>query len=216
MTPFRSDPALLTCQKILKKDQRFYLSKLKQLPLDRPLHRFPFYAHKACFKSVIKQLNSGVKDAFYNQVSLVIPKLDIATIHVVGYSDSLYANNFDFSTQIGHICFFCNDSGKSTLIYFKSYKSKRVVQSAMARVVIAFRDQFDIAATLYKELSVVLARKIAVQLLKDSKILFDVISEGFRTSKNRTILDIVTAREKFRDKVISDIGFVRSSQNLTD
>eukprot|EP00171_Calliarthron_tuberculosum_P022721 IDg22721t1 len=156
-------------------------------------------------KSVIKQLNSAVKDAVDSQVSLVIPKLDLATVRVVGYSDSSYANNFDLSTQLGHICFLCDDSGKSTSISFKSYKSKRVVRSAMAGEVIAFSDLFDIAATLSEELSVVLTRKIAVQLLTDSKSLFDVISKGSRTSEKRTMLDIAAAREGFRDKVISDI-----------
>lgn len=59
-------------------------------------------------------------------------------------------------------------------------------------------------------------RHLPVQLLTDSKSLFDVISKGSQTSSNRTILDIAASREVFRDKFISDIGFVRSCNNFSD
>ena len=52
-----------------------------------------------------------------------------------------------------------------------------------------------------------------MQILTDSKSLLDVISKGSRTSEKRMMLDIAAAREGFRDKVISDIGFMRSSLN---
>ena len=55
-----------------------------------------------------------------------------------------------------------------------------------------------------------------MQLLTDSKSLFDVISKGSRTSEKHVMLDIAAVREGFWDKVISGIGFIRSSQNLAD
>ena len=86
----------------------------------------------------------------------------------------------------------------------------------MAGEVIAFSDLFDIAATLASELGEIYGRRIPVQLLTDSKSLFDVISKGSRTSEKRTMLDIAAAREGFRDKIISDIGFICSSSNIAD
>ena len=86
----------------------------------------------------------------------------------------------------------------------------------MAREVIAFSDLFDIAATLASELGGRYGGRIPVQLLTDSKSLFDVISKGSRTSEKRTMLDIAAAREGFWDKIISDIGFIRSSSNKAD
>ncbi len=120
------------------------------------------------------------------------------------------------STQLGHICFFSDRYGNSVPISFKSYKSKRIVRSAIAGEVIAFSDLFDVAVTLTAELGDVFGRQIRVQLFTDSKSLFDVISKGSRTSEKRMMLDIAAAREGFRDKLISDIGFVRSSKNLAD
>lgn len=55
-----------------------------------------------------------------------------------------------------------------------------------------------------------------MQLLTDSRTLFDVISKGTRTSEKRLMLDVASAREGFRRMEISDIGFIRSSHNLAD
>ena len=86
----------------------------------------------------------------------------------------------------------------------------------MAGEVIAFSDLFDVDSTLGEELGLLLGYRMPVQLLTASKSLFDFISKGSRTSEKRMMLDIAAAREGFKDKTISDIGFVRSSQNIAD
>ncbi len=86
----------------------------------------------------------------------------------------------------------------------------------MARKVIASSDLLDVAPTLSAELALFFGRKVPVQLLTNSKSLFDVISKRTRMSEKSTMLGIAAARESFRDKVISYIGFVHSSQNLAN
>lgn len=86
----------------------------------------------------------------------------------------------------------------------------------MAGEVIAFSDMFDVAVTLAEELRTIYKRSVPLHLLTDNKALFDIISKGSRTSEKRMMLDIAAAREGFRDRVILDIGFVRSNDNLAD
>ena len=86
----------------------------------------------------------------------------------------------------------------------------------MAGKCIASSDLFDVSAGLAAELEALMGFKVPVQLLPDRKSLFDVISKRSRTSKKRITLDISTTREGFGDKVISDIGFLRSSSNIAD
>ena len=107
-------------------------------------------------------------------------------------------------------------TGSVVPIPFKSHKSGRDTRSAMAGEVIAFSDLFDMGAVLAAELGIMIGCTVPVQLFTDSKSLFDVISKGFRTSEKRMMLDIAAAREGFREKVISGIGFVRSSCNVAD
>ena len=167
-------------------------------------------------REVIRRLNKATRYAVDHKAPIRVPKLDKQSLRIIGFSDSSFANNNDLSSQLGHICFLGDESGAAIPIHFKSYKSKRITRSVMAGEVIAFSDMFDVAATLSQELELILGRKVPVQLFTDSKFLFDVISKGSRTSEKRTMLDIAAARQGFKNKVISDIGFVRSSKNVAD
>lgn len=138
------------------------------------------------------------------------------SLRVVGFSDASFANHDDFTSQLGHICFLSDASGRIFPISFRSYKSKGVTCSVMAGEVIAFSDLFDIAFALAFELNDILPHPFPVQLFTDTKTLFDVISKGSRTSEKQMMLDIAAAREGFRYKFISDIGFIRSSDNVPD
>lgn len=103
------------------------------------------------------------------------------TIRIIGFSDASFANNADLSTQLGHIFFLTDRDGTSVSIKLKSYNSNLIVRSAMAREVIAFRDLFDLAATLAAKVGDLLQRTIPIQILTDSKSFFGIISKGSRT-----------------------------------
>ncbi len=55
-----------------------------------------------------------------------------------------------------------------------------------------------------------------MHLLTDSKSLFEIISKGSRTSEKRVMLDLHPVREAYQEEKISNIGFVRSSENFAD
>ena len=223
--------------------QRTYLKNLETLPLDATLADFRSMRMKLSWlansrpdcsfaisqlaqvtdeifakekQKVIRKLNTAVKFAITNPISLKIPRLELESIRVIGFSDSSFANNRDLSTQLGQIVFLGDNRGTVVPIHFKSYKAKRIVRSAMAGELIAFSHMFDAAITINSELEAILRRRVPLQLFTDSKSLFDVISKGSKTSEKRLMLEIAAAREAFRDQVISDIGFVRSSSNIAD
>ena len=86
----------------------------------------------------------------------------------------------------------------------------------MAGEFIAFSDLFDVTAFLAAEFQAWTGVKVPVQLLTNSKVLFDVISKRSRTSEKRMMLDIAAPRECFRDMFISEIGFVCSASNIME
>jgi len=100
------------------------------------------------------------------------------TLKVVGFADASFANNHDLSTQLGHIVFLCDAKGNAAPIAFRSYKSRRVVRSAMAGEVIAFSDMFDVAVTLAEEIRAIYDRPIPLHLLMPAKV---SVIESFRT-----------------------------------
>lgn len=223
--------------------QNRYLRKLEELPEDADFHAFRSMRMRLAWlansrpdvlfeiatlaqvtldnfkvekRNFIKRLNRAIRYAITHRVPLIISKLDPKTVKVVGYSDASFANNHDLSTQLGYIILLVDGMDNSVPLVFKSYKSRRITRSAMAGEVIAFADMSDAAVTINKELSSILGHIVPLQLLTDSKCLFDVISKGSRTSEKRLMLDIAVAREQFRVSDVSDIGLVRSASNLAD
>ncbi len=89
-------------------------------------------------------------------------------LRVIGFADASFANNHDIWTHLGHIWFLSDCYGNSVSMYFKPYKSKRIVRSAIVGEVIASSDLFDVAVTLLAELGYIFGRKIPIQLCTDS------------------------------------------------
>ena len=52
--------------------------------------------------------------------------------------------------------------------------------------------------------------------LTDSKSLFDIIRKGSHTNEKRLMLDLYAAREGYKSRDISNIGFIRSQYNTAD
>ena len=98
-------------------------------------------------------------------------------------------------------------------IILKSYKSRRVARSVLSAEVIAFAYLFDDALALKFQIEHGLRRSVPVHLLTDLKSLFDITSKGSRTNEKRIMLEIHASRESYKAKEISNIGFVRSSDN---
>ncbi len=80
-------------------------------------------------------------------------------LQAVGFSDASFANDYDLTSQLGHIVFITDGEGNAAPIQFKSYKARCVTHSVMAAEVIAFSDAFDVGYTLATELSSLLGGK---------------------------------------------------------
>lgn len=130
---------------------------------------------KASKRDCLKHLNRSVRYAITHRALLTIPKLNVSSICIIGFSDAPFANNRDLSIQLGYISLLVDKNCNSVPIILKSYKSRRITRSAMAGEVTAFEDMSDAAVTLSKEVSRLLYRSVALQLLSGSQSLFDVI-----------------------------------------
>lgn len=86
----------------------------------------------------------------------------------------------------------------------------------MAAEPIVFSDMFDQCYTLGKEIGDLFNTYLPIQMYTDRKSLFDVISKGSRTAEKRLMLDLFMAREAFKKRKISNIGLVRSGDNVAD
>ncbi len=96
-------------------DCLYEISQLAQVTEER------FLTEKS---QLVRQLIKATKYDVDNRISLKIPKLDRDSLCVFCLADASFANNYDMSTQLGHICFLSDRYGNSVPTSFKSYKSK--------------------------------------------------------------------------------------------
>ena len=60
---------------------------------------------------ITKRLNTSIKYANDNPAQMTYPKLDLATLRMVCYSDAVFTSNADFTTQLGRILLIADANG---------------------------------------------------------------------------------------------------------
>ena len=141
-------------------DLLFEISQCAQVTFER---------FKTKVQAFWKRLNSAIRYANNNFAHLKFPKLELASVRIVGYSDASFANNHDLSSQLGRIILLIDNNDAAIPICFKSYKSRSVTRSVLSAEVIAFADLFDDAVALRYQIEQALMRAVPMHLLTDSK-----------------------------------------------
>lgn len=151
-----------------------------------------------------------------HKLHLKYPKFDKNTLRIRAYSDASHASNADGSSQLGYIICLQDDTDRFAIIKYRSAKCHRVTRSAMSAESCAFADCYDAAYVLKTELEMLLHQDVPLQMLVDSKQLFDAISHSTRTKEQRVMIDINAAKQGFERKEISDLGLVTTDNMLAD
>jgi hypothetical protein len=86
----------------------------------------------------------------------------------------------------------------------------------MAAETCAFAEAFDAAFVLKHGLEKLLKRQIRLQMLTDSKQLFDAILHSAQTKQNGVLIDIAASKQSFERHEISDLRFVAGRDVLAD
>eukprot|EP00171_Calliarthron_tuberculosum_P022791 IDg22791t1 len=147
----------------------------------------------------IKKFNRAVRHLHKSRtqgLTMVPPNLD--SIHIRVYSDSSFANNDDMSSQLGYFVLLCDKREDCNIVHFTSHKSRRVTRSVLGAETYAFADGFDFAYSLKSDLQRILQRRVALQMLTDSKSLFDIITKCSNSTERRLMIDMEAIREAYQ------------------
>ena len=88
-------------------------------------------------------------------------------------------------------------------------------RSVLKVEIIVFADMFDEAISVRHQIQEILKQRIQLQMLAESKSMFNVISEE-SPSDRRLMIDITNVLQGYQNNDIDNIGFARTEHNLED
>lgn len=153
--------------------------------------------------------------------------LDLSTVKLYTFVDASFANNSDYSSQIGFIIVLANEDAVSgmftiigNIIHWSSIKCKRVTKSVLASEILAMSHGIDhtiaLTTTLNKVMKQLGLKDIPNVICTDSYSLYECLVKMGTTKEKRLMIDIMAARESYEKGEISEIRWIAGGSNPAD
>ncbi|KHJ31689.1 hypothetical protein EV44_g3301 [Erysiphe necator] len=165
----------------------------------------------------INSLNKRLKWQLENsERGLRYVELDKSSIELVVFTDSSFANNKDFSSQIGFVVVLKDKENRANILHLSSTKCKRVTRSVLATELYALVNRFDSATTIKSTLERILCMQLPLIICTDSKSLYDCLVKLGTTRENRLMIDVICLREAYEKREIAEIRWIKGQSNPAD
>ena len=126
-------------------------------------------------------------------------------LQLLVFTDASFANNKDFSSQIGYVLALTDATGTANIIHWSSTKCKRVTRSVLASELYALAHGFDIGASIKSTLDKALGIDLPLVLCTDSKSLYDCLVKLGTTAEKRLMIDIMCLRQAYERREIAEV-----------
>ncbi|KAI0996966.1 hypothetical protein K3495_g11217 [Podosphaera aphanis] len=154
------------------------------------------------------------------QRGLKFVQLDINTIRVVVLTDSSFANNEDYSSQIGYVILLVDDSHRANLIHWSSIKCQRMTRSVLAGELYALVNGFDLGSVIKTTAENALRpwhpEPIPLVICTDSQSLYDCLVKLGTTNEKRLMIDIMCLQQAYERREITEIIWIPGDKNPAD
>lgn len=142
-------------------------------------------------------------------------RLDMNLVKIVVFTDSSFANNKDYSSQIGY-AIVMTDGRHANTLHWQSVKCKRVTRSVLASELYAMAFGFDQGAAIKATIESLLHRSIPMVMCTDSRSLYDCLVKLGTTHEKRLMIDIMCLRQSYEQREISEIRWIDGKKNPAD
>lgn len=153
--------------------------------------------------------------------------LDLSTAKLFVFVDGSFANNKDFSSQIGYIIAIANETTgmeeftvHGNVIHWSSTKSKRVTRSVLASEIYGMVEGVDIAFAITSTLKMITDQlclpAIPMVVCTDSYSLYECIVKLGSTKEKRLMIDIMALRQMYERREMFDVRWVNGYDNPAD
>ena len=153
--------------------------------------------------------------------------LDIPTAKLFVFVDGSFANNKDFSSQIGYEIILANETTgnddftiKGNLIHWSSTKSKRVTRSVLASEIYGMAGGVDMSFAIGTTLKMITDRLelpvIPTIVCTDSYSLYECLVKLGTTKEKRLMIDIMALRQSYERRELFEIRWINGQDNPAD
>lgn len=165
----------------------------------------------------MKKLNTrlSLQKEYGEKSGLNFVKLNQSKLRLIAFSDGSFANNADFSSQIGFVIILADDH-HCNLIQWSSSKCKRVTRSVLASELYAMIYAFDAACVLKFTLDAIMSQSVPLILCTDNFSLYECLVKLRTTKEKRLMIDISSIRETYELRQVAEIVWIKGTSNPAD
>jgi hypothetical protein len=186
--------------------------------------------HQEPTKEDVTALNKRLKWQLENlDRGLNFIPIGLATAKLFVFVDGSFANNKDYSSQIGHELIIANETAqedknefdiKGNLIHWSSTKSKRVTRSVLASEIYGMVGGVDmahaVATTLQKITEQLDLPAMPVVVCTDSYSLYECLVKLGSTKEKRLMIDLMALRQMYERRELFEIRWINGHDNPAD
>ncbi len=204
-------------QYVIQRAREAYLTSICQFEASFDLsHAAQFTDWTFCQDDVIA-LNKRLQWQINNQIrKLQYVKLNQASLQLVIFSDSFFANNRDLSSQIDYVICLIDSINTTNILHWFSIKCKRITRSVLAIEFFAMIHDFDVDSILKAISTKMLDTFILLIFVIDSKSLYDCLVRLEITVEKRLMMNVMILRQSYERREITEIKWIHESNNSVD
>ncbi|KAI1007193.1 hypothetical protein K3495_g1026 [Podosphaera aphanis] len=163
-----------------------------------------------------KELNKTIKWQMENSKrGLTFVKIE-ENFEVAVFVVSSYANNKDYTSQLGTIITIRDTIGNVNIVRYNSVKARRVVRSVLNAELQSLLLGFDMGACIKKTYEQIYNRHIPLEIYTDSKSLYDCVIRLGTTLEKRMMIDVMVIRDAYEEREITEIKWIAGDTNPAD
>lgn len=156
--------------------------------------------------------------------------LDLTRTKLFVFVDGSFANNKDFSSQIGYEIILGNEEKDSSdknqfilvgnLVHWSSTKSKRITRSVLASEIYGMVGGVDMAIAVKTTLDMITKQlgmnEIPIVVCTDSYSLYECLVKLGTTKEKRLMIDIMALRQSYERRELAEVRWINGEDNPAD
>jgi hypothetical protein len=138
------------------------------------------------------------------------------SLKLLVFTDTLFANNKDLSSQIGYLIVMADNNNQANIIYWLLIKCKRVTRSILASELYTITHGFDIGTAIKSTVDRILGIKLPLVLCTDSKSLYDCLVKLRTTQEKCLMIDVLCLCQSYECCEIAEVKWIKGNTNPAD